>query len=91
MDLIAVMALVTMTIRLLGLGVAQWFSRWPTAEMALATAGPSLMGAYLLIQICVTPSLLLPVVITMVVAWRFAGLQIPFIAGWLALMVARHV
>jgi len=25
------------------------------------------------------------------VAWRFGGLQIAFLAGWLALMAARHL
>lgn len=91
MNAVVVMALVTVAIRLSGLGAAQWLSRWPAAELALANAGPSLMGAYLLIQIVATPSLLLPVVVTMAVAWRFAGLQVSFLAGWLALMAVRHL
>jgi uncharacterized membrane protein len=90
MDLIAVMALVTIAIRLSGLGVAHWLSRWPTAEIALSNSGPSLMSAYLLIQICITPMLFFPVAVTMAVAWRFAGLQLSFFAGWLTLMAVRH-
>lgn len=91
MNAIVVMALVTIAIRLSGLGAARWLSRWPAAEVALSNAGPSLMGAYLLIQVCIAPALLLPVVVTMAVAWRFGGLQIAFLAGWLALMAARHL
>lgn len=91
MNAIVVMALVTMAIRLSGLGAAQWLSRWPAAEIALSNAGPSLMAAYLLIQICIAPTLLLPVVVTMAVVWRFGGLQIAFVSGWLALMAVRHL
>lgn len=91
MSAILVMALVTMAIRLSGLGAAQWLSRWPAAEIALSNAGPSLMAAYLLIQVCITPTLLGPVAVTIGVMWRFGGLQLAFLAGWLALMAARHL
>ncbi|RQO42277.1 hypothetical protein DBV14_27645 [Variovorax sp. KBW07] len=91
MTAIVVMALVTIAIRLSGLGAAHWLSRWPAAEMALTNAGPSLMGAYLLIQIAIMPTLLLPVAVTMAVVWRFGGLQLAFLAGWLALMAVRHL
>jgi uncharacterized membrane protein len=91
MQVIAVMALVTIALRLSGLGVARWLSRWPAAEAALAAAGPSLMGAYLAIQLCTEPALAGPVALTVAIAWRFGGYQVAFIGGWLALVAMRHL
>jgi hypothetical protein len=50
----------------------------PAATSAFASPGSSTIGP-------------VPVAVSIAVMWRFGGLQIAFIAGWLALMAARNL
>jgi hypothetical protein len=53
-------------------------ARPPAAASAFASPGSSTIGP-------------VPVAVSIAVMWRFGGLQIAFIAGWLALMAARNL
>ncbi|SFQ37814.1 hypothetical protein [Variovorax sp. 770b2] len=50
----------------------------PAAASAFASPGSPTIGP-------------VPVAVSIAVMWRFGGLQIAFIAGWLALMAARNL
>jgi hypothetical protein len=53
-------------------------ARPPAAASAFGSRGSSTIG-------------LVPVVVSIAMMWRFGGLQIAFITGWLALMAARNL